>query len=180
VVGGLAVILTASIVTYVVLPLLGRWTGREAAIAAGRERVARLEALIAGEHEFRRAAAEERDAGRRADALLSTGATAPLAAAALQVLLRQYAQETLVQLDRIDVAGQPTANPSGLLALPVTVQGQGDIYGLVGLLDRLQHGERLLVVDEIAVGRAVVRGSDRLLTWTIRVHGLYAPPLASR
>src|SRR2546426_5857478 len=51
-------------------------------------------------------------------------------------LFRSYADESSVQLDRVDVAGQPRADKPGLLATPVQLQGQGDIYGLVDFLDR--------------------------------------------
>ncbi len=177
---GVAVLLAAAGATYGVLPGLQRWQARERIIAANRDRATRLDALVSGEDELRRAAADERDAGRRVMALLTVGGTPPLAAASLQVLLRQYAQQAGVQLDRVDVAGQPTPDSSGLLALPMTVQGQGDIYGLVGLLDRVQHGGRLLVVDEMAVRRTLVQSSDRLLTWTLRAHGLYPTSPAGR
>jgi hypothetical protein len=65
----------------------------------------------------------------------------------------------------------------------VRLQGQGDIYGLTDFLFRLQHGERLLILDEISVTAGYSPGGysaegyaptdrDRLV-WNVRAHGLY-------
>lgn len=171
---GAAVSVAALCVTQVILPWGDRWSAREDAYAARRERWSRLEALVASESTLRRIVADERRADRVSGALLSTGATPALAASSLQVLLRAYAEQSSVQLDRIDVAGQPTPDRPGLLAIPITLQGQGDIYGLVAFLFRIQHGERLLVIDEIAVSAGLVqRAGGRPLVWSLRAHGLY-------
>lgn len=171
---GAAVSVAALCLTQVILPWTDRWSARETAYAARREQWSRLQALVASEGRLRRAVAEERRADRGSGALLSTGATPALAASSLQVLLRAYAEQSSIQLDRVDVAGQPTPDKPGLLAIPVSLQGQSDIYGLVAFLFRVQHGERLLVVDEIAVSSGLVqRAGGRRLVWSLRAHGLY-------
>jgi hypothetical protein len=171
---GAAVSVAALCVTQLILPWSGRWTAREAAYTASRERWSRLQSLVAGESGLRRAVDEEKRADQLSGALLSTGATPALAASRLQVLLRGYAEQSAVQLDHVDVAGQSTPDKPGLLAIPVTLQGKGDIYGLVAFLFRVQHGERLLVVDEIAVNTGLVqRTGEQLLVWSLRAHGLY-------
>jgi Type II secretion system (T2SS), protein M subtype b len=171
---GAVVSVAALCITQVILPWTNRWGARETAYEASRERWVRLQALVDAKEELQRALTDEQHADQPAAALLTTAATPALAASSLQVLLRGYAEQSAVQLDRVDVAAQPTPDKPGLVDIPVTMQGQGDIYGLVAFLFRIQHGERLLVLDEIAVTRGLMQsGRDRLLAWTLRAHGLY-------
>jgi hypothetical protein len=166
--------------TLVLLPAAERWAAREEAYAASRDRWTRLQALVASERELRRALDEQRRARRGTVELLLTGPTPALAATNLQVLLQQYAEESFVQLNRVDVAGQPRAEGPGLLAIPVVLQGQGDIYALVDFLYRVQHGPRLLVIDEISVNNRSSSFSSsssgreqQALVWSLRARGLY-------
>lgn len=181
---GAAIALATLLGTQVVLPLADHWSTREQALGARLAEQARLRAVVASEPALRSSVAAERAAGRTTGSLLLAGATPALAASSLQVLLRRYAEESQIQLDRVDVAGQPKADQPGLLAIPVVLQGQGDIYGLVDLLFRLQHGERLLVTDELTVNAAFDRASfdasdsdspsrAKLMSWTLRAHALY-------
>jgi hypothetical protein len=184
VVGLGAVVSVAALgITQGILPLMDRWTARERAYVAERGQWQRLQSLVASEALLRRAVDTERRADRDAGGLLTTGATPALGASSLQVLLRTYAEQSSTQLDRVDVAAEPTPSRPGLLAIPVRLQGQGDIYGLTDFLFRLQHGERLLVIDEISVTAGYSPGgyaaegyapSDRdRLVWNLRAHGLY-------
>ena len=177
---GAAVGVAALCATYVVAPWANARAARETAYAASRDRWVRLETLVASASSVRRAVADEARADSASGALLSTGATPALAGSSLQVLLRSYAEQSAVLLDRIDVAGQPTPDKPGLVAIPVMIEGQGDIYGLVAFLFRMQHGTRLFVIDEMAVSRGpIFTGRDRLLTWSLRAHGLYPAPSAA-
>jgi type II secretory pathway component PulM len=180
--GGSAIVLLALATTSFVLPALERWSTREATIAASRDRLARLRALVAGEPGLRRALADRRSAQGGTMRLLLAGATPALAASNLQALLQQYAEESLVQLNRVDVAGAAKADAPGLLAVPVLLQGQGDVHGLVDFLYRVQHGQRLLVIEDIAVNArsAYLRDDEELLNWSLRAHGLYATPETAR
>ncbi len=162
------------VLALIVLPFARRWTVRETSYAASRDQWARLAGLAAGTERLR----QDRDAQRLAQsaeqARLVTGATPALAASGLQGLLQRYAEESAVQLDRVDVAGQPRADEGGLLAIPVQLQGQGDVYGLVDFLYRLQVGERLLVIEEMTVNAGAEAADGRqTLMWAIRLHGLY-------
>lgn len=171
----------ALVVTLLALPALDRWTAREAAISANRERHARLAGLVASEEALRGALRERRTAQAGTMRLLLAGATPALAASNLQTLLQQYAEESLVQLNRVDVVGQPKAERPGLVSVPVVLQGQGDIHGLVDFLYRVQHGQRLLVIDEISVNtRSSWQGENQVLQWSLRAHGLYPAPEASQ
>jgi hypothetical protein len=180
---GAAVSALALLVVLVVLPLRDRWLEREAEIAAKREQLARLRGLVTSERAIREAlAAQRRNRGPLSTRLL-TGATPALAASELQLLIQRYANQSRVTLERVDVVGEPKPAEEGLPAIPVQLSGQGDIYGLVDLLYYLQHGEKLLVIDEIQVtgaqsfpetlGEGATLGNTDLLQWSVRLHGPY-------
>jgi len=172
----------ALVIVLGVLPFGRRWAAREDAYAASREQWVRLATLAASTDGLRRTLAEQQRAFAADEARLVSGATPALAASMLQGLLQRYADESAVQLDRVDVAGQPRPDKPGLLAIPVQLQGQGDIYGLVDFLYRLERGEKLLVVDDLTLNAGFAwmptpafaggRQSQRL-TWSVRLHGLY-------
>jgi hypothetical protein len=175
--GGATVAGVALTIAFGVVPAAGRWASREVTYAAAGEQASRLQQLVAGEAQLRRAVAEQRRSQHGSIALLVTGATPALATSSLQALLQRYAEESLVQLNRVDVAGQPRAARPGLLAVPVLLQGQGDIYGLVDFLHRLQQGEKLLVVDEMTVNpRSSWARGDQPLVLTVRAYALYPSP----
>ena len=190
VLGGALVSATALVIVLLGLPLAHHWAVREAAYTASREQWLRLSALVASTDRLRRAVEEQKRTHRAAEARLVAGATPALAASALQELLQHYADESSVQLNRVDVASQPRAGQSGLLAIPVQLQCQGDIYGLVDFLSRLEHSEKLLALDELSLnagfatgvrpGRHSRRGTApqpqaqlQYFTWSLRLHALY-------
>jgi len=180
--GGASVSAAALVIVLGVLPFGRRWAAREDAYAASREQWVRLATLAASTDGLRRTLAEQQRAFAVDEARLVSGATPALAASSLQGLLQRYADESAVQLDRVDVAGQPRPDRPGLVAIPVQLQGQGDIYGLVDFLYRLERGEKLLVVDDLTLNAGVAwmpsagfAGGSRSqrLTWSVRLHGLY-------
>ena len=179
---GAGVLALAFATTLVVLPEVDRWSAREAALEANAERRARLQGLVESEAGLRRTLAQRRQTQAGSVRLMLAGASPALAASNLQALLQQYAEESWVQLNRVDVAGQLKADRPGLAAVPVMLQGQGDVYGLVDFLYRIQHGQRLLVIDEISVNTrsTYLQDKDQLLTWSLRAHGLYPESGASR
>jgi type II secretory pathway component PulM len=188
VLGGALVSATALVIVLLGLPLAHRWAVREAAYTTSREQWLRLSGLAASTDRLRRAVDERKRGHAAGEARLVTGATPALAASALQELLQRYAEESSVQLNRVDVASQPRAGQPGLLTIPVQLQCQGDIYGLVDFLTRLEHSEKLLAVDEVslnaglATGVRPVRRSGRAtapqpqpqyFSWSLRLHALY-------
>ena len=176
---GIAALMLA--ITFGVLPALDRWSTREAELAANRERRTRLLGLVSSEESLRQALNDRRRSQAGTMRLLLVGATPALAASNLQALLQQYAEESLVQLNRVDVAGEPKADRPGLVSVPILLQGQGDIYGLVDFLYRVQHGQRLLVIDEISINtRSSWLRNDQSLLWSLRAHGIYPAAEASR
>ena len=185
VLGGAIVSATALVVVLLVLPFGERWREREAAYAARREQWVRLATLAASTDRLRHALDEQQQAFARDRDRLVSGATPALAASTLQGLLQRYADESAVQLDRVDAAGEPRPDKPGLLAIPVQLQGRGDVYGLVDFLYRLEHGEKLLVTDELALNAGFEpalsaqleggggRAGPQSLSWSVRLHGLY-------
>ena len=153
-------------------------------LTANREQWLRLTALVASTDRLRQAVDERKRAHAAGEARLVTGATPALAASALQELLQRYAEESSVQLNRVDVASQPRAGQPGLLTIPVQLQCLGDIYGLVDFLSRLEHSEKVLAVDELSLNAGLapavrpVRGSrnataPQYFSWSLRLHGIY-------
>lgn len=174
VLAGTALTLLTLVTVFGVLPLASHWAEREAAIAAKAEQRARLRALVADEARIGAALASLRDGRNARSGRLLTGATRALAASDLQLLLRRYADQSRVVIDRVDVVSESATAQAGLAPVPVRVSGSGDVSGLVDLLFYLQHGEKLLVIDEVRVTGSTPRNDGmQLLTWSLRLHGYY-------
>ena len=177
VLGGAAIGAAALLIVFALLPLADQWTSREASYAASRDRLVRLQSLVESEPRLREALERQRRALQLSVGLMATGSTPALAASNLQALVQRYAEESVVQLDRIFVAGEAKSDSQGLIAIPVQLQGQGDMYGLVAFLFRLQHGEKLLVIDDFTISAAMPQTDRReFVTWSLTMHGLYAAP----
>ena len=175
---GAAVSAAAIVAVLLLLPFGRRWTSREATIAASREQWIRLQSLAANESQLQRALdtlrlTQHSVAGR---GRLVSGTTPAIAASNLQVVLQRYADESAVQLDRVDAVADaaPGSSRAGLVAIPMRLQGHGDIYGLVDFLYRLGRGEKLLVIDEFSANAGLESSAGaQSLTWSVRLHALY-------
>lgn len=174
-IGG-AVLVAALLLVHGVLPAAGRWSAREAAIAAERSRVERLRSL--GTHR-ERIVAEARAAAAAADSLpvrLLQGRTPALAASALQALLQEYAAASRVSVSRLDVAGAPDSTGSAGVAIPASISAVSDIYGLADFLTRIEHGHHLLTVAELSVTRSAALAGELLqLSMVVRAPVLVTP-----
>jgi len=184
----------ALVAVELVLPMAQRSELREAAYGETREQWMRLTALSANVGRLQRARDDQESVFAADEERLVNAATPALAASTLQGLVQRYAGESAVQIERIDVADQPRVERPGLLAIPVQLQARGDVAGLVDFLSRLEHGDKLLVIDELMVNA----GSEGLLSdaspisspanageprsqslsWTLRLHGLYGTSTA--
>jgi hypothetical protein len=157
---GAAIVAVAAVVVLGILPLVRRWSEREAVIAARRQQLARLDAIAGRDGELldaARALDQRLDAG---GARLVRARTAPLASAALQTVIREYAAASVVTVTRLDAAGTPVAREGGALAVPATLAAQGDIYGIADFLRRLQHGPWLLEITDLSLApNPVLRGN---------------------
>jgi hypothetical protein len=156
---GAAVVGLAAIVMLVVVPLGRRWSEREAMISVTRNHLARVVSIVGHE-------AELAEATRAMEARLDAGGTRlvratslPLAAAAVQSMVRDYARASVVTVTRLDAAGEPIASGSSV-AIPATIAVQGDIYGIADFLRRLQHGPWMLEISDLTVApNPVLRGN---------------------
>jgi type II secretory pathway component PulM len=156
---GAIVVGVAAVFVLGVLPLGRRWAGREALIAARRERLARVESIVGREAQLAEAtrALESRlDAG---GTRLVRARTVALAASAVQSMVREYASASAVSVTRLDAAGSPVAIGSAV-ALPATLSAQGDIYGMADFLRRLQHGPWMVELTDFTIApNPVLRGN---------------------
>lgn len=156
---GATVVAVAAVVMLVLLPLGRRWSEREALIAVTRNHLARVTSIIGHEGELA-------EATRTVEVRLDAGGTRlirarslPLAAAAVQSMVRDYASATGVTVTRLDAAGEPIASNSSA-AIPATIAAQGDIYGIADFLRRLQHGPWLLDITDFSIApNPVLRGN---------------------
>ena len=159
-----------------VIPFARRWEERRATIRLAAERVQRFEALVLNEPRLAQEVEQRRRLARMGP--LVNGVTSAVAASNVQSLLQQYARESGVKLDRVDVVGEPKPSDDGLAAIPVQLAAQGDVHGLVALLGRVHGGDTLLLIDDITIGAGAMRGdSVQVLTFTLRLRGVWAPPL---
>jgi hypothetical protein len=167
----------ALLAAWVLLPFVGRWQDREAAIEAKQSQLVRLRQLVEAEAATRQLLSARLRARTELRERLLTGATPALAASDLQALLQGYADGSRVTLTRVDLVAQPgAADDKGLPAIPVRLSAHSDVHGLSDLLSRLQYGEKLLVIDELTVNVGAVDGRrPDLLTFSVRLHGAYSP-----
>jgi hypothetical protein len=171
---------------WLVLPFAQHWRLREARLAAARERWERVATLVANTGRLRQTLDSARRASSAVQGQIVVAATPALAGSAIQDVLQRDAMQSSVQLERVDAAGEPRADKPGLLAIPVQVQARGDLYGLAGFLARIEYRSPLLVADELTINAGLdedegearltssaASGSRQVLTWTLRLHGLY-------
>lgn len=177
VVAGGAVISAAALLwTYVAAPAAVRWRAREDAITARSERVVRLRGLIALDSVVDTRLVALRVAAERARSQLLEGETPTLAASNLQLLLGRYAEQSRVTLERVDVASALGPGDT-LTAVPASITARGELQALVDLLFYVQHGQRLLVIDDLRVsGNAAGGALHADVTWSVALHGFYASP----
>jgi hypothetical protein len=156
---GTTVVAITAVVTLVLVPLGRRWAGREALISVTQNHLARVGSLVGHEAEL---AGVARAVEARLDASgtrLVRARSLPLAASAVQSLVRDYARASVVTVTRLDAAGEPIASGSSV-AIPATIAAQGDIYGIADFLRRLQHGPWMLEVTDLSIApNPVLRGN---------------------
>jgi hypothetical protein len=181
--GGAIVSAVALVVMGIIVPIADHWASRESAYAANRAQWVKLSVLAASTDRLQRALDEQKVALAVEESRLVEGTTPALAASTLQGMLQQYAAGSAIQLQRIDAAGEPKAAKPGLLEIPVQLSGTGTLAGLVDFLSKLERGDKLLVVDDVAITSGldiaeasivdVAGGQSQGLQWSLRVHGLY-------
>jgi len=172
--GGAIACAVLLLAVYVIVPFAKRWSDREAAITAKAEQLARLQSLVDSEAALQQVVDELEQSRSRRGRRLLVGTTPALAASTLQTLVRSYADQSRVTLQRVNLSGQDEPEESGLTPVGLQVTVLGDLYGLVDFLYFLQNGEKLLVIDELQVTANPRRGvAQQLMSWTLRLHGYY-------
>lgn len=170
---GSGVSLLAVLGVFVLSPAVSRWTDREAQIGLRVEQLARLQSLIERRGSIERRLQELQHAREVGGRRLLEGETPAVAASNLQLLLNRYATESRLVLDRVDAVTRG-GTEAGITEIPARIAVRGDIYGLVDLLFYLQHGEKLLVIDDLRVGDArSAIGGGPLMTISVSLHGYY-------
>ncbi|MCC6316760.1 MAG: hypothetical protein IT361_03630 [Gemmatimonadaceae bacterium] len=165
---GATVAALALLGAFVVQPAARRWSDREAAIDAARDRVARLAGLRAQAPEL--IAASEATPGD--DRVLAVrGRTVALASAELQGALQEFARVSHVSVERLDLVD--IADSSLVRA---TMSATTDIYGVADLLTRLQASRRVLAIEDVLVtSNPVLRGQLLQLALTVRAPVVLEP-----
>jgi type II secretory pathway component PulM len=173
--GGATASLLILLLVYGILPFARRWSEREASIEAKAALVTRLQSLVSSEAELEDAVAQLEDSRYQRIRRLLTGSTPALAASTLQTLMRSYAERSRVRLERVYVDREFEVAENGLTPVGMQMVVRGDVFGLVDFLFYLQNGEKLLVIDELRINAGAVRRDEQLMSWNVRLHGVYAP-----
>jgi hypothetical protein len=113
--------------------------------------------------------------GRRAYAArLLTGGTPALAASELQSIIGRYAEQSSISVTRMNVVGEPAPLEPGLSAIPLQLTAESDVFGLADFLARLQHGEKLVAIEEITVTvGSPGRDGTHSFVWSLRLRAPY-------
>lgn len=160
---------------YVVEPLANRAVELED-LAPARE--ARLEArrrLISQSPRLTEELTEAAKAFEEQAARLLPGPTAPLAASALQKVVKEVASAASVDVRSERVL--PTTDLQGLVEVPIELIVAGSIRDTAALLYQIGRTRRLLTVKDLKV-RVIAVGQPRELLTTLTVAGYLAPAQA--
>jgi hypothetical protein len=163
---GATVAAVALFVAFGVVPAARRWSDREAAIGAARDRVARLAGLAQDQDKLVAASLVDPPADRL-HAL--RGRTPALAASELQALLQEQARLSRVSVERLEVSDVPGNASTPGARVSASLSATTDIYGVADLLTRLQSSPVLLAVAELQVSsNPVMRGNLLQVALTVR------------
>lgn len=171
---GAAVAAGGMVLAFVVAPFVRAALDRASAIGAEEVRVGRLRALSQRGAELQQTVGVRTRELESGGVRLVAGRAAPLAAAALQSLLQEYARMSRVSVTRLDVAADVDSTSAAAQFVPATLSAVGDIYGLAELLGHLRSGAFLLEVRELTVSSTSALRGD-LLQLTLGVRAPWIP-----
>lgn len=149
---GLALVLLALVSTQVVRPSLAAYRDLRARLERERDLLQREENLLSDRRHFqKRYAAVERAVLEEAPRLFG-GPDLSAAAAELgsYVNAQAYAHRVMVQRSE---PGPPVSTQSGVVRLQLDVQGVSDLAGILGLLESLETGPKLVAVERVAIAQ---------------------------
>jgi type II secretory pathway component PulM len=155
-----AVAVACVLVVSMLIPIVRKWSDREALITARRGELARLGGVKGAESMMRTAVNARESRAAEYPQRPVSAATAALAAGVLQGVLQRYADESQLSVSELNVSGEPDSTAVPLAALPATLIALGDVYGIADLLSRVQNGNTLLEVRELTVQINPARRAD--------------------
>jgi hypothetical protein len=155
-----AVAVACVLAVSMLIPIVRKWSDREALIAARRGELARLGGVKGAESMLRTAVNARESRAAEFPQRPVSAATAALAAGVLQGVLQRYADESQLSVSELNVSGEPDSTAVPLAALPATLIALGDVYGIADLLSRVQNGNTLLEVRELTVQINPARRAD--------------------
>ena len=157
---------------YVVEPLIG-WRRELREIIPAREATLERRRLLIAQRERVRAQLEAATQQFEQETVrLLPGPTAPLAASALQKLVRDVAAGANVEVRSQRVL--PPADLKGLQEVPIELTVSGRIRDTVALLHRLDQAPKLLTIKDLKI-RLVGAGQSPDLVSTLTVAGYLVP-----
>jgi len=147
---GAVVLVPALAWTLVVAPYLRSVEAASERLAAEREVLRREFELLAAADEYPAVLHEGAERLLRVAERLFGGENPAMAGAALAQYLQANGRESRVLLTRLEPVPAQEAGV-GLITLPLRVQGESDLQGLLTLLHSLESGEKLVRVDNLRI-----------------------------
>ena len=149
---GLALVVPALVSTQMVRPSLTAYRDLQARLEQERDLLQREENLLADRRHFqKRYAAVERAVLEEAPRLFGgPDLTAAAAELGSYVNAQAYAHRVMVQRSE---PGPPASTESGVARLQLDVQGVSDLGGILGLLQSLEMGPKLVAVGRVAIAQ---------------------------
>lgn len=141
--------------TYAISPLLSGGAGGASELDAERTLLAKYKSSIAMQEVYQSALAENRKAGVDITRRLLSGSTTALAAAELSNLIRSYAEQSNVYINRENVNPAKEAGKHQKVSLQLSITS--DVIGLRDFLALLQTSEKLLDVENLQVTSRMTR-----------------------
>ncbi len=143
-------------------------------LAAERDVLERERALLASTEQLRLAIDSGTARLMEAAPVLFGGANEAEASAALARYLQSGATASKALLARVE-PGKSGDGGVGLVALPLRVQGETDLWGLLSLLHMLESGQKAVRIDELRIGdgrgRSLRTGEYESLSFGFTVTG---------
>jgi len=149
------VILGILLYLYVIYPLLITNGNGSSEIEAQQGLLAKYRRTIAMEELYRKALQQRKEQGIDVSGRLISGNTPALAAAELSSLIRKFAEDTNVHINRENV--NPTKETGSHQKISLQLSISSDVIGLRDFLYKIQSDEKLLDVESLTVNSRVTR-----------------------
>ena len=141
--------------TFAISPLLSGGAGGASELDAERTLLAKYKTSIAMQEIYQNALAENRKEGVDITKRLLSGSTTALAAAELSNLIRSYAEQSNVYINRENVNPAKEAGKHQKVSLQLSITS--DVIGLRDFLALLHTSEKLLDVENLQVTSRMTR-----------------------